>query len=128
MRIARIEYKDEAKFNDELNQDNLARLLNGDEERRLGFLFFKRKEFELEQEVRVAVLADEDCINRSECNQGDLLKFKIDPGKLIEEVLADPCMGRREYEQLVCRTKFAVPELSLDKITPSKLFTWPVIR
>ena len=128
MRIARIEYKDEAKFNDELNQDNLARLLNGDEERRLGFLFFKRKEFELEQEVRVAVLADEDCINRSECNRGDLLKFEVDPGKLIEEVLVDPCMGRREYEQLVCRTKFAVPELPLDKITPSKLFTWPVIR
>ena len=128
MRIARIEYKDEAKFNDALNQDNLVRLLNGDEERRLGFLFFKRKEFELEREVRVAVLADDDCINRSECKRGDLLKFKVDPGKLIEDVLVDPCMGRRDYERLVCRTKFAVPELSLDKIKKSKLFDWPVIR
>ena len=128
MRIAGIEYKDEAAFNDELNQENLTRLLNGDEECKLGFLFFKREEFRQEREVRVAVLADEACINRTECNRGDLLKFKVDPGKLIEEVLVDPCMGRRKYEQLVCRTKFAVPELSLDNIKQSMLFSWPVIR
>ena len=128
IRIAGIEYKDEVEFKDELNQANLARLLNGDEECKLGFLFFKREEFKQEREVRVAVLADEACINRTECKRGDLLKFKVDPGKLIEEVLVDPCMGRREYERLVCRTKFAVPELSLDKIKQSKLFDWPVIR
>ena len=128
MRIARIEYKDEAKFNYELNQENLARLLNGDEERKLGFLFFKRREFEQEREVRVTVIADEDCINRSKCKRGDLLKFEVDPGELIDEVLVDPCMERRKYEQLVCRTKFAVPELTLCKINQSKLFTWPMIR
>lgn len=128
MRIARIEYKDEANFNEELNQENLARLLNGDEECKLGFLFFKRIEFEQEREVRVAVLADEDIINRSECKRGDLLKFKVNPIELIDEVLVDPCMGRREYERLVCRTKFAVPELAVDQIKQSKLFTWPVIR
>ena len=128
MRIVRIEYKDEAKFNEELNQENLARLLNGDEECKLGFLFFKREEFKQEREVRVVVLADGDCIIRSKCKRGDLLKFEVNPGKLIDEVLVDPCMGRREYERLVCRTKFAVPELSLDNIKQSKLFSWPVIR
>lgn len=128
MRIARIEYNENEKFNAELNEENLARLLDGDEERKIGFLFFKRREFEQEQEVRVAFFADENCINRSKCNRGDLLKFEIDPGKMIEEVLADPCMERREYEQLVCRTKFAVPELHAERIKRSTLFDWPVIR
>lgn len=128
LRIAPIEYKPEAKFNMELNGDNLARLLNGDVERKLGFLFFKREEFSLEKEVRVAILADSCCIDSSKCKRGDLLKFEIEPSELIEEVLADPCMARRDYEQLVCRTKFAVPELHVDKIKKSRLFDWPEIR
>lgn len=127
-RIAPIEYKPEAKFNMELNGDNLARLLNGDVECKLGFLFFKREEFSLEQEVRVVILADSCCIDFSKCKRGDLLKFEVDPNDLIEEVLVDPCMKRRDYEQLVCRTKFAVPELHFEKIRRSSLFDWPVIR
>ena len=66
--------------------------------------------------------------NFSKCKRGDLLKFEVDPNDLIEEVLVDPCMKRRDYEQLVCRTKFAVPELHFEKIRRSSLFDWPVIR
>ena len=129
MRIARIEYKDDAEFDKMLNAENLKQLLDGDDaDRLLGFLFFKRTAFMAEQEVRVVVIADRDCIDSSKCKQGDLLKFEIDPGRLIDEVLADPCMTRRDYEQLICRTKFAIPELHTDRIKKSRLFDWPAIK
>ena len=130
MRIARIEYKGEAEFEKMLTTENLDGLLNGDDaDGQLKFLFFKRKAFEAEHEVRVVVLADRDQIERSKCNRGDLLKFEVAPDVLVEEVLADPCMDRREYEQLVCRTKFALSdEVGGNLIGKSKLFTWPVIK
>jgi len=130
MRIARIEYKDETEFEKMLTTENLDGLLNGDgTEGQLKFLFFKRKAFEAEHEVRVVVLADRDQIDRSKCNRGDLLKFEVSPVVLVEEVLADPCMDRRVYEQLVCRTKFALSdEVGVNLIRKSKLFDWPVVR
>lgn len=130
MRIARMEYKDEAEFEEMLTAENLDGLINNnDEDRQLRFLFFKRNEFRDEKEVRIAVLADRDQILRSKCNRGDLLKFEVSPSTLLEKVLADPCMDRREYEQLVCRTKFALSdEMGVNLIKKSKLFDWPVIR
>lgn len=129
MRIARIEYKDETQFEEMLTAENLDGLLNNnDVDSQLRFLFFKRNEFRDEKEVRIAVLADRDQIDRSKCNRGDLLKFEVSPSTLLENVLVDPCMPRKDYEQLVCRTKFAMPELCVNHVKKSKLFDWPAIR
>jgi hypothetical protein len=130
MKIGRIEYKSEAEFCEMLSTENIETLINNaDADRQLDFLFFKRSEFEAEKEIRLAVFADRSCVDRSKCNRGDLLKFDVDPGELIESVLADPCMDRRKYEQLICRTKFAMSdEVGIDIIGKSQLFNWPVVR
>lgn len=130
MKIGRIEYKGETEFCEMLSAENLETLIdNAAVDRQLDFLFFKRLEFEAEKEVRLAVFADRSCIDRSKCKRGDLLKFDVDPSELVESVLADPCMDRRKYEQLICRTKFALSdEVGIDLIRKSQLFNWPVVR
>ena len=41
----------------------------------------------------------------------------------------NPCMDRRKYEQLICRTKFALSdEVGIDLIRKSQLFNWSVVR
>ena len=130
IRIARIVYKNDAKFDEMLNPQEIGRILNGnDMDGQLDFLFFKRCGFKAEKEVRVVVLANKNRIDSSKCKRGDLLKFEIDPNKLIDGVLADPCMDRREYERLICRTKFALSDdAAINLIKKSKLFDWPVIK
>lgn len=125
IRIAPIEYVGETELGDLMKADRLAEIL-GNGEDQLKCLFFKRKEFSLEQEVRVAVIADESELDRQKCRRGDLLKFSIDPVSLIEEVLVDPCMERRDYERCVCRTKHVFQDCDIN-ISQSKLFQWPKI-
>ncbi len=125
IRIGCVEYIENSEFKEKLKLANLSDNSNGHRRDHLDFLFFKRKEFSLEKEVRVAMLADGSHIDNSKCKRGDLLKFEIDPRQLINGVLTDPCMERRIYEQLVCRTMCAAPEIKLNTIQRSTLFDWP---
>ena len=125
VRVGRVVYKDEDEFSSRLIEADLRAVLEGDLVEAMNFFFVKRSEFALEKEVRVIAIPNENDIDRTKCKKGHLLKFGITPADMIDEVMADPAMDRRVYEQLVCRTLYA--GIVRSKIKQSKLFTWPKV-
>jgi len=125
IRIAPVAYVDRARFNALLICDELNQAVNGDVDDKLSFFFMKRNEFSLEDEVRVIAIPDENDLDKDKCKKGHLLKFRIESADFIENVLADPMMDRRKYEQMVCRTRHVSQQI---KIRMSDLFTWPTMH
>ena len=116
--------KNQKAFDRLITRKNIQKILN-DDCARMEMFFQKRKEFESEQEFRVIIESNDTILDREGDKDGRFLKFKIDPAVLVEEVLVDPCMSHREYEQLICRTRHRYHEI---KIKQSGLFKWPRFR
>ena len=123
-RIKKIKYLKPKEFNRFLTRDMVNSIMKGDNDAREKCLFQKREAFSLENEVRVVVIPNENALDRERCVHGGMLKFNIKPKLFIDSVLADPCMGRREFEQLVCRVRHVSREIEVE---PSGLFEWPRI-
>lgn len=126
VKVGLVRYaKSDAEFNSLLNIDTLREALNGEEQDRLRMFFNKRRQFKSEAEFRIMVHANENDLDREHDTDGRFLKITVDPRELIDEVLVDPCMDRKEYEQLICRTRHFC-----NNIYPrqSDLFNWPKIE
>jgi len=124
-RIEPVTYVDKARFDALLICDELNQAVNGDVDDKLSFFFMKRNEFSLEDEVRVIAIPDESELDKENCKKGHLLKFHIETADFIEDVLADPMMDRRKYEQMVCRTRHVSQQIN---IRMSELFSWPTMH
>lgn len=123
-RIKKIKYLKPKEFNRFLTRDMVNSIMKGDNDAREKCLFQKREAFSLENEVRVVVIPNSNALDRNRCVHGGMLKFDIKPELFIDSVLADPCMGRREFEQLVCSVRHVSREIEVE---PSGLFEWPRI-
>lgn len=128
VRIDRIVYKTQGEFSASLVDAVVQRAIDGTKDGLMDFFFMKRKEFSLEREVRILAIPDAERLNRKDCKNGSLLKFKnenVAIDDLVVEVVADPRMDRRVFERVVCRTLYASPRTEVRK---SRLFDWPITR
>ena len=113
------------EFNGMIELGRLVEMLNATDERYMDMFFIKRHEFASEEEFRIIVDASEIGMDKDRDTDGRFLRYAFNPEETIEEVLVDPCMPRREYEQLICRTRHRYDSI---KIEQSKLFRWPMLK
>lgn len=123
LQIGEVEYVEKAKLDRMISDRCVVEDVMEDPKRKMEFFFKKRIGFDDEKEVRAIMdVQDDNCLDMDTDINGSLLRFRICPEELIDEVLVDPCMGRREYEQLICRVLHRCPNL---EIRQSTLFKWP---
>lgn len=63
-------------------------------------LFYKRKEFSHEKEVRFIVKTGDVVYNKCQFVEGDFLNLKVDPKRFIEEIALDPRLDNDEVERI----------------------------
>lgn len=127
VRIGKIKYLPQNEFDSMLAGDNVARIINREDDVLLDLLMKKREEFSWENEVRLVGLIHELDLDKNNDTNGSLLKFKIEPEDFVEEVLADPRMDRRKYEQMLCRILHRYPEM-WSHVSQSRLYEWPDVQ
>lgn len=127
VQIAKVKYLSDKKFDEMLIRENLQKAVNEeDNSGKMDFFFFKRQAFSQEDEIRVIALPCDEDIDRDSDTNGSILRIKI-PSVVdfVKDVLADPCMDRRTFEQLVCRTCHVNSKIN---VRQSTLFEWPKLQ
>ena len=119
IRVAGVDYKSNDEIKEMFSEDGLCRQITSG---LLESFFIKRKEFADERELRIVACPKHDTLDMERDRNGSLLKFSIEPDKLIEAVLLDPCMGKRQVEEIKCRVMHRYPDM---RISQSSLFEWP---
>ena len=125
-RMGQVEYKDEQEIRKLMRSVNLIDEIKAAPS---SLLFVKRKEFESEMEFRVVLdvapckdpYKAKDIITGISFGNG-MAKYKVGFESLVKSVLADPCMARGDFDQLVCRMCQKAPQIHVEQ---SALFQWP---
>ena len=121
VQMGKVEYVEQREIDRIIADSEFVKSVIRNRDERMRLFFKKRREFAGEEEFRcLFVVQTEDCIDMDMDSNGSLMKFRLDPKTFFDEVLLDPCMGRRECEQLICRILYRCPERS-------QLFNWPEI-
>lgn len=121
--MGKVDYVDQVEIDQVISNSDFIKDIVRNSQERMRLFFKKRKEFAGEKEFRcLFVVRSTDCIDMQTDSNGSLMKFRMDPKDFFDGVLLDPCMGRRECEQVICRTLYHCPNL---KIEQSELFNWP---
>ena len=125
VQMGEVEYVDRTEIDRIISNPVFVKDVLRNRNERMRLFFKKRTEFKGEAEFRcLFVVRSENCIDMDTDSDGSLMKFRMDSRTFFDGVLLDPCMGRRECEQLICRTLYRCPDL---KVEQSELFTWPEI-
>lgn len=124
--MGQVEYKDEQEIRKLMGDVNLMEEVMAAPSK---LLFIKRIEFESEKEFRIVldVTPWKDPSNAKDIITGisfgnGMAKYQVNFNSLVKSVLADPCMTRGDFDQLVCRMCQKAPQIRVEQST---LFQWP---
>ena len=125
VQMGNVEYVEQEEIDRIIADPEFVKEVIRNYDERMRLFFKKRNAFAGEAEFRcLFVVKSPKYVDRKTDSNGSLMKFRIDPKTFLDGVLLDPCMGRRECEQLICRMRWCCPKL---KVEQSKLFNWPEI-